>query len=60
MAPKRIVSGQNKPTRKNVVTTIERKKEIIDKYKKGERITDLAAEYCMAKSTVATILKELM
>ena len=37
--------------------TIERKKEIIDKYEKGARITDLAAEYCMAKSTVATILK---
>lgn len=57
MAPKRLISGENKPKRKNVVTTIERKKEIIDKYEKGARITDLAAEYCMAKSTVATILK---
>ncbi|XP_050726478.1 tigger transposable element-derived protein 1-like [Eriocheir sinensis] len=57
MAPKRLISGENKPKRKNVVTTIERKKEIIDKYEKGARITDLAAEYRMARSTVATILK---
>lgn len=57
MAPKRLISGENKPKMKNVVTTIERKKEIIDKYEKGARITDLAAEYGMAKSTVATILK---
>ncbi|XP_050733143.1 tigger transposable element-derived protein 1-like [Eriocheir sinensis] len=57
MAPKRLISGENKPKRKNVVTTIERKKEIIDKYDKGARITDPAAEYCMVKSTAATILK---
>lgn len=38
--------------------TIEKKKKIdIDKYEKGTRITDLAADYCMTKSTVATILK---
>ena len=59
MAPKRLIIGKKKPKGKNVVMTIEQKKEImIDKYKNGARITDLATEYCMAKSTVATILKE--
>ena len=58
MAPKRLSGGENKPKRKNVVMTIKQKKEInIDKYAKEARITHLAAEYCMAKSIVATILK---
>ena len=39
------------------MTTIEKKKEIIDKYEKGVGITDHAMEYHMAKSTIATILK---
>ena len=39
------------------VTTIKWKKEINDKYKKGAGITNLAAIYCITKSTVATILK---
>ena len=58
MAPKRLISGENKPKRKTVVTTIELKKELIAKYEKGARITDIATEYGMAKSTVATILKK--
>ncbi|MPC79342.1 hypothetical protein E2C01_073865 [Portunus trituberculatus] len=58
MALKRLVSGENKPTRKNVVPTIKRKKEIIDKYEKNGRITDCTTEYCIAKSTAATILKK--
>ena len=37
--------------------TNEQKKMIIYRYEKGARITNLAAEYCMAKSVVATILK---
>ena len=36
--------------------TLEQKK-IIDKYEKGASITNLVAEYCMAKSTVTTLLK---
>ena len=58
MAPKRPISVENKPKRKNVVTSIERKKEIIDKYEKGARIFEIASEYGMAKSTIATILKK--
>ncbi|XP_044137796.1 tigger transposable element-derived protein 1-like [Bufo gargarizans] len=37
--------------------TIELKKEIIEKYDRGIRVTDLASEYKMAKSTISTILK---
>ena len=38
--------------------TFEWEREVnIDKYEKGASITDLAAEYCMAKFTVTTILK---
>ena len=39
------------------MVTIEQKEEIINKYEKGARITNLAAEYCVAKSMIATILK---
>ena len=56
MIPKRFISG-NKPESKSEVRTIEQKKDIIDKYEKGTRNTDLAAEYYLAKSTIATILK---
>ena len=58
MAPKKLIISGNKPKRKNEVITIERKKEIIDKYEKGARITDLAAEYCIVKSTVTTIVNK--
>ncbi|XP_040261456.1 uncharacterized PPE family protein PPE13-like [Bufo bufo] len=37
--------------------TIELKKEIIEKHDRGIRVTDLASEYKMAKSTISTILK---
>uniref|UniRef100_A0A8C5RHA3 HTH CENPB-type domain-containing protein n=1 Tax=Laticauda laticaudata TaxID=8630 RepID=A0A8C5RHA3_LATLA len=34
------------------------KKEIIEKYERGLRVTDLAAEYNKPKSTISTILKQ--
>ena len=37
---------------------IEWKKISIDKYEKRARIIDLAAEYCIVKSTVSTIMKK--
>ncbi|KAM6455899.1 tigger transposable element-derived protein 1-like [Liasis olivaceus] len=57
MAPKKMQSGlgKNKALKKKV--TIELKKEIIEKHDRGVRVTDLAAEYKMAKSTISTILK---
>ena len=47
MASNGLISGQNKAERKN---------EVFDKYKKGIRITNFTAEYCMDKSTIAIIL----
>ena len=37
--------------------TIDEKKEIIKKHERGVRVSDLSAQYKMAKSTIATILK---
>ena len=38
-------------------TTIELKMEIIAKFENGARVSDLAAQYNMAKSTISTFLK---
>jgi Mor family transcriptional regulator len=35
--------------------TIEKKKEIVQKYECGVRVTDLANIYSMSKSTISTI-----
>jgi hypothetical protein len=35
--------------------TIEKKKEIVQKYESGVRVTDLANVYSMSKSTISTI-----
>nr|XP_057913058.1 tigger transposable element-derived protein 1-like [Doryrhamphus excisus] len=45
------------PKRTNVTRTIELKKELIAKFESGARVSDLAAQYNMAKSTISTILK---
>ena len=47
--------GQGK--RKIVRRTVEVKKEIITKHENGVCVSDLAAEYGMAKSTISTIVK---
>ncbi|XP_049590866.1 uncharacterized protein [Syngnathus scovelli] len=47
----------DKPKRKTVMTTIALKKELIAKWERGTRVSDLALQYKMAKSTVSTILK---
>ncbi|XP_077583258.1 uncharacterized protein LOC144203607 [Stigmatopora nigra] len=47
----------DKPKRKNVMTTIALKKELIAKWERGTRVSDLAIQYNMAKSTISTILK---
>ena len=60
MSPKKT-SESNKTAasakRKTVRTTIEFKKELIEKYERGMRVSALAKEYDMAKSTISTILK---
>ena len=59
MAPKKA-SGSSKAgeeKRKVVRKTIEFKKELIAKYESGVRVSVLAKEFGMAKSTISTILK---
>ena len=59
MAPKKAggSSKADEGKRKVVRKTIEFKKELIAKYESGVRVSDLAKEFGMAKSTVSTILK---
>lgn len=46
-----------KAKKKIVKTTIEMKKEIIRKHKSVIRVSDLALQYCLAKSSIYTISK---
>ena len=58
MGPKKSSSnstGQEK--RKVMRTTIELKTEIIAKFENGVRVSDVAAQFNMAKSTTKTFLK---
>ncbi|XP_067941110.1 tigger transposable element-derived protein 1-like [Watersipora subatra] len=60
MPPKKIGAISKAPTsekRKVVRKTIAFKKEIIADYEEGARVSDLAKEYSMVKSTISTILK---
>ncbi|XP_013367911.1 PREDICTED: zinc finger and SCAN domain-containing protein 29 isoform X2 [Chinchilla lanigera] len=52
---KKVQSKSGKKVLKKI--TIELKKEIVEKHERGVRVTDLASEYKMAKSTISTILK---
>ncbi|XP_061886436.1 uncharacterized protein LOC133636948 [Entelurus aequoreus] len=54
---KKRSTREDKPKRKNVMTTIALKKELIAKWERGTRVSDLAVQYNMAKSTISTILK---
>ncbi|XP_061126126.1 tigger transposable element-derived protein 1-like [Syngnathus typhle] len=56
--PPQKTSVRNKPKRTNVMRTIELKKELIAKFESGTRVSDLATQYNMAKSTISTILKK--
>lgn len=60
MPPKKDSASSKAATsekRKVVRTSIAFKKEIIAKYEQGVRVSDLAREFKMAKSTISTILK---
>jgi hypothetical protein len=58
MAPKKVTNVE-KPKRKIIMTMVELKKELITKWEKGTRVSDLAVQHSMAKSTISTILKPL-
>jgi len=50
-------SDSSKVKRKNTNIIIDVKKEIIAKHENGVRVSDLATQFGMAKSTICTILK---
>ena len=57
MGPRKVRSDIGQAKRKIVRRTVEVKKEIITKHENGICVSDLAAEYGMAKSTISTIIK---
>ncbi|GCC25081.1 hypothetical protein chiPu_0003486 [Chiloscyllium punctatum] len=57
MAPKKVKSGSNSGVKKPKRITVETKKEIIAKHENGARVSDLAMQHDMAKSTICTFLK---
>jgi len=55
MGPKKV-NDSSKVKRKNTNIMIDVKKEIIAKHENGVRVSDLATQFRMAKSTICTIL----
>jgi len=56
MRPKKD-NDSSKVKRKNTNIMTDVKKEIIAKHENGVRVSDLATQFGMAKSTICTILK---
>nr|XP_023421853.1 tigger transposable element-derived protein 1 [Cavia porcellus] len=57
MAPRKLEKKLRKEGKVKKAITIEKKKEIVEKYESGIRVTDLANMYSMSKSTISTILQ---
>ncbi|GAA6084930.1 zinc finger homeobox protein 4-like isoform X1 [Tachysurus ichikawai] len=57
MSPKKV-SGKNGSEKKKRMMTMEIKHEIVDKYERGARVSDLARVYDRPTSTICTILKQ--
>ena len=55
--PPRKVTSVERPKRKIIMTTLEMEKELITKWEKGTRVSDLVVQYGMAKSTLSIIAK---
>jgi Mor family transcriptional regulator len=55
MAPKKLEKKLRKEEKVKNAVTIDKKKEIVQKYESGVRVTDLADMYSMSKSTISTI-----
>jgi Mor family transcriptional regulator len=56
MTPKKLENKLRKDEKVKKAITIEKKKEIVQKYESGFRVTDLVNMYSMSKSTISTIL----
>ena len=50
-------NDSSKVKRKNTNIMIDAKKEIIAEHENGVRLSDLAAQFGMAKSTICTVLR---
>jgi len=57
MAPKKLEKKLRKQEKAKKAITIEKKKEIVQTYESGVRVTDLANMHSMSKSTISTILQ---
>lgn len=57
MAPQKLEKKLRKEEKVKKAITIEKKKEIVQTYESGVRVTDLANMYSMSKSTISTILQ---
>jgi Mor family transcriptional regulator len=55
MAPKKLEKKLSKEEKVKKAITIEKTKEIVQKYESGVHVTDLANMYSMSKSTISTI-----
>jgi hypothetical protein len=56
MAPQKLENKLRKEEKTKKVITIEKKKDVMQKYESGFRVTDRANVYSMSKSTISTIL----
>ena len=56
MAPKKLEKKLRKEEKVKKTITIEKKKETVQTYESGVRVTDLTNMYSMSKSTISTIL----
>jgi Mor family transcriptional regulator len=56
MTSKKLENKLRKEEKVKKAIIIEKKKEIVQKYESGFRVTDLANMYSMSKSTISTIL----
>jgi len=57
MVPQKLEKKLEKEEKVKKAITIEKKKEIVQTYESGVRVTDLPNTYSMSKSTISTILQ---
>jgi hypothetical protein len=53
--PKKLEKKLMKEEKIKIAITIEKQKEIVQKYESGVRVADLANMYSMSKSTISTV-----
>ncbi|XP_031613593.2 tigger transposable element-derived protein 1-like [Oreochromis aureus] len=58
MGPKKLSASDSSEKKKRKGLSMETKREIIDKYEQGVKLSDIAREYGRNPSTIGTILKQ--